>query len=44
MFPSEFAGKVIELVSARKGEMTIMEPKGDVQHLEFNIPSRVSLD
>jgi GTP-binding protein len=38
--PSEFAGKVIELVSARKGEMTIMEPKGDVQHLEFNIPSR----
>lgn len=38
--PQEFAGKVIELVSARKGEMTIMEPKGDVQHLEFNIPSR----
>jgi GTP-binding protein len=38
--PSEHAGKVIELVSARKGEMTIMEPKGDVQHLEFNIPSR----
>ncbi len=38
--PEESAGKVIELVSMRKGEMTIMEPKGDLQHLEFNIPSR----
>ena len=38
--PSEYSGKVIELVSARKGELTVMEPKGDVQHLEFNIPSR----
>ena len=34
------AGKVIELVSQRKGEMKIMEPKGDLQHLEFSIPSR----
>ena len=33
--PEESAGKVIELVSMRKGEMTIMEPKGDLQHLEF---------
>jgi len=38
--PEESAGKVIELVSGRKGELLIMEPKGDVQHLEFNIPSR----
>ena len=38
--PEEYAGKVIELVSAKKGEMTIMEPKGDLQHLEFDIPAR----
>jgi len=38
--PGEFSGKVIEIVSARKGELLVMEPKGDVQHLEFNIPSR----
>lgn len=38
--PQESAGKVIELVTARKGEMTVMQPKGDYQHLEFNIPSR----
>lgn len=38
--PEEFSGKVIELVTQRKGELTIMEPKGDLQHLEFNIPSR----
>ena len=36
--PEETAGKVIELVTQRKGELTIMEPKGDLQHLEFNIP------
>lgn len=38
--PEETAGKVIELVSQRKGEMLVMEPKGDLQHLEFSIPSR----
>jgi GTP-binding protein len=38
--PEEFSGKVIELVSQRKGELMIMEPKGDMQHLEFNIPAR----
>jgi GTP-binding protein len=38
--PEETAGKVIELVTQRKGEMLIMEPKGDLQHLEFEIPSR----
>ena len=38
--PSEFSGKVIDLVTQRKGEMLIMESKGDMQHLEFEIPSR----
>lgn len=38
--PESSSGKVIELVNQRKGEMTIMEPKGDMIHLEFNIPSR----
>lgn len=38
--PEEVSGKVIELATQRKGELTIMEPKGDQQHLEFEIPSR----
>ncbi len=38
--PEETAGKVIELATQRKAELLIMEPKGDLQHLEFNIPSR----
>jgi len=38
--PEASSGKVIELVNARKGEMVIMEPKGDLIHLEFNMPSR----
>jgi len=38
--PDEFSGKVIEQVTQRKGELLIMEPKGDMQHLEFTIPSR----
>jgi GTP-binding protein len=38
--PEEFSGKAIELVTMRKGELMVMEPKGDVQHLEFNITSR----
>jgi len=38
--PETSSGKVIELVSMRKGMLKIMEPKGDVQHLEFEIPSR----
>ena len=32
--------KVIDLVTRRKGEMLMMETKGDMQHLEFDIPSR----
>ncbi|MFW5819838.1 MAG: translational GTPase TypA [Bacteroidota bacterium] len=38
--PEEHSGKVIEQVTRRKGEMLIMEPKGDLIHLEFYIPSR----
>jgi len=38
--PEEFASKAIDLVSRRKGEMTVMETKGDMQHIEFDIPSR----
>ena len=38
--PETTAGKVIELATQRKGELLIMEPKGDLQHLEFRIPSR----
>lgn len=38
--PEEFSGKAIELVTQRKGEMLIMESKGGMQHLEFEIPSR----
>jgi GTP-binding protein len=38
--PQEFSGKVIDLVTQRKGEMLVMESKGDMQHLEFDIPSR----
>ena len=36
----EYSGKAIELVTQRKGDLLVMEPKGDLQHLEFNIPSR----
>ena len=38
--PEEFASKVIDLVSRKKGEMLVMETKGSMQHLEFDIPSR----
>ena len=38
--PQEFASKVIDLVTRRKGEMHIMETKGEMQHQEFEIPSR----
>jgi len=38
--PEELASKAINLVSLRKGDMLVMEPKGDLQHLEFTIPSR----
>jgi GTP-binding protein len=38
--PEETSGKVIELVSQRKGDMLVMEPKGDLIHMEFDIPAR----
>lgn len=38
--PGDVSGKVIELVTQRKGELLIMESKGEMQHLEFSIPSR----
>jgi GTP-binding protein len=38
--PLEVSGKVIELVTQRRGEMLAMTPKGDLMHLEFSIPSR----
>lgn len=38
--PQEFSGKVIELATQRKGDLLVMEPKGALQHLEFEIPSR----
>ncbi len=38
--PSELAGKVIEIVGKKKGEMVKMEQKGSLTKLEFHIPSR----
>ena len=38
--PETVAGKCIELITQRKGDMLIMEPKGDMMHIEFEIPSR----
>jgi GTP-binding protein len=38
--PDEYAGKAIEMVTQRKGEMISMERKEERVHLEFRIPSR----
>ncbi|MDP4212911.1 MAG: translational GTPase TypA [Bacteroidota bacterium] len=38
--PQEYSGKVIDMVTQRKGELHVMETKGEMQHLEFDIPSR----
>lgn len=38
--PETYAGKIIESVSQRKGEMKSMMPKGDMQRLIFEIPTR----
>ncbi len=38
--PTETAGKVIELVGQRKGELVKMESKGSLNKLEFHIPAR----
>jgi GTP-binding protein len=37
--PQDYASKVIDMVTRRKGEMLVMETKGDMQHLEFDMPS-----
>ncbi|MGE5382430.1 MAG: translational GTPase TypA [Omnitrophica WOR_2 bacterium] len=38
--PEAFSGKVIELVTQRKGEIITIDTKADRIHLEFTIPSR----
>lgn len=38
--PEYCAGKIIELVSRRKGELKNMEQRGNLQRLEFEIPAR----
>jgi len=38
--PEEFASKMIDMVTRRKGEMTSMENQGERVNIEFNIPSR----
>jgi GTP-binding protein len=38
--PEEYSGKCIEQVTMRKGDLKIMQPKGDLIHLEFEIPSK----
>ncbi len=38
--PEEYASKIIDVITRRKGEMTSMENKGDRMHIEFIIPSR----
>lgn len=38
--PEQFASKVIELVTMRKGEIDSIEAQGDRSHIEFTIPSR----
>ncbi|XOD69304.1 MAG: translational GTPase TypA [Flavobacteriales bacterium AspAUS03] len=38
--PEAYSGKIIELVTLRKGELLTMETKGDLQHLGFRIPAR----
>jgi GTP-binding protein len=38
--PEETSSRIIDIVTRRKGEMTIMESKNGRMHLEFAIPSR----
>ncbi len=38
--PEEFASKMIDMVTRRKGELTSMESQGERVNIEFNIPSR----
>ena len=41
--PEEFASKMIDMVTRRKGEMTSMESQSDRVNIEFEIPSRGSI-
>ena len=38
--PEEYASKMIDMVTRRKGEMTSMETQGDRVNIEFDMPSR----
>ena len=38
--PEEYASKMIDMVTRRKGEMKSMEAQGDRINLEFDVPSR----
>ena len=38
--PEEYSSKVIDIVTRRKGELTMMETQNDRLQLEFKIPSR----
>ncbi|PQA94041.1 GTP-binding protein TypA [Chryseobacterium shigense] len=38
--PDEYASRVIDLATQRKGDLHVMETKGEMQHMEFEIPSR----
>lgn len=38
--PQDYSSKAIDLVTQRKGDLLVMETKGENQHLEFDIPSR----
>ena len=38
--PEEFASKMIDMVTRRKGELTSMETQGDRTNIEFDMPSR----
>ncbi len=40
MVPENFSGKVIDIVTLRKGDFLSMEPKNDRMMLEFKMPSR----
>lgn len=38
--PESASGKIIEQITMRRGELLVMQPKGDFIHLSFDIPSR----
>ncbi len=38
--PEIYSNRAIELATQKKAELVVIEPRGDVQHLEFNIPAR----